>query len=58
MVNFFGFWVMELPLAWWLAVGMHLHAEGSYLSVVISESAIAAAGMVLFRRGRWKRQQV
>ena len=24
IVNFFGFWVLELPLAWWLSVDMHL----------------------------------
>ena len=58
VVNFFGFWVLELPLAWWLAVGLHLHAEGVFLSIVISECAIASAGMLLFRQGRWKRQQV
>jgi Na+-driven multidrug efflux pump len=58
IVNFFGFWVLELPLAWWLAVGLHLHAEGAFLSIVISECAIAAVGVVLFRHGRWKRQQI
>ncbi len=54
VVNFFGFWVLELPLAWWLAVGLRLHAEGTFLSIVISECAIAGASIVLFRRGRWQ----
>jgi putative MATE family efflux protein len=58
VVNFFGFWVLELPLAWWLAVTMHWQAEGAFLSIVIAECSIAAAGMVLFRRGRWARQQI
>ena len=58
IVNFFGFWVLELPLAWWLAVNMHWRAEGAFLSIVIAECSIAAAGMVLFRRGRWSRQQI
>jgi len=58
IVNFFGFWVLELPLAWWLAVNMHWRAEGAFLSIVIAECSIAAAGMVLFRRGRWARQQI
>ena len=58
IVNFFGFWVLELPLAWWLAVTMHWRAEGAFLSIVIAECSIAAAGMVLFRRGRWARQQI
>ncbi len=58
IVNFFGFWVLELPLAWWLAVNMHWRAEGAFLSIVIAECSIAAAGIVLFRRGRWARQQI
>ncbi len=58
IVNFFGFWVLELPLAWALAVTMHLAAEGAFLAIVISECAIAAAGMILFRRGRWKRMTI
>jgi putative MATE family efflux protein len=58
IVNFFGFWVLELPLAWWLAVPMGLHGEGVFLSFVIAEVCVAAAGMVLFRRGRWARQKI
>ena len=58
IVNFFGFWVLELPLAWALAVNLHLRAEGAFLSIVVAECAMAAVGVVLFRRGRWKRQKI
>ena len=58
IVNFFGFWVLELPLAWVLAVPMHLKSQGAFLSIVIAECAMAAAGMVLFRRGRWAQKQI
>src|ERR1700723_2348196 len=58
IVNFFGFWVPEIPLAWWLATSMHLGAEGAFLSVVIAECSIAAASLILFKQGRWKRQRI
>jgi putative MATE family efflux protein len=58
IVNFFGFWVLELPLGYWLAVKAGLHAEGAFLSIVIAECSIAAASMVLFHRGKWKRQRI
>ena len=58
IVNFFGFWVLELPLAWWLAVPMHLRAEGAFLAIVIAECSIAGASMLLFRRGGWARKQI
>ena len=58
VVNFFGFWLLELPLAYALAVPLHLRSNGAYYAIVIAEGAIAAAGVLLFRRGRWKRQQI
>jgi len=58
IVNFFGFWVLEIPLAWCLAVPLHFGAEGAFLAFVIAQFAIAGTSMVLFRRGRWKRIQI
>ena len=58
IVNFFGFWLLELPLAYALAVPLHFQANGAYFAIVIAEAAIAAAGVLLFRGGRWKRQQI
>ena len=56
IVNFFGFWVLEMPLAWMLADNLRMHAEGAFLAIVIAECSMAAAGIVLFRQGRWKKQ--
>jgi len=58
IVNLFGFWVLEIPLAYTLAIPLHMRSKGAFLSIVIAEAAIAAAGIVLFKRGRWKRQQI
>jgi putative MATE family efflux protein len=58
VVNFFGFWVLELPLAWVLAEMTGLRAEGAFVAIVIAECAMAAAGVVLFRQGKWKRKQI
>ncbi len=58
VVNFFGFWLFEIPLAYWLAIPRGLHSNGVYWSIVIAEGAIAVASVVLFRRGRWKTRQI
>jgi Na+-driven multidrug efflux pump len=58
IVNFFGFWVLELPLAWLLAVNLRMQAEGAFLAIVIAECSMAVAGIILFRQGRWKKQQI
>jgi putative MATE family efflux protein len=58
IVNFFGFWLVEIPLAYLLAITLHMHSNGVFWSIVIAECAIAAAGIILFKRGRWKVQQI
>ena len=58
IVNFFGFWLLEIPLAYFLAIPRHVGANGVYISIVVAEAAIAIAGVFLFRRGRWKGQQI
>ena len=57
-VHFFGFWLLEIPLAYFLAIPRHVGANGVYISIVVAEAAIAIAGVFLFRRGRWKGQQI
>lgn len=58
IVNLFGFWVLEIPLAYWLAIPAHLRSNGVYISIVVAEAAIAAASAVLFKRGRWRTQKI
>jgi len=58
IVNFFGFWLLEIPLAYWLAIPMGLRSNGAYVAIVIAEGAIAATSAALFKRGRWKTQQI
>jgi putative MATE family efflux protein len=57
-VNLFGFWFLEIPLAYWLAIPMNLRSKGVFFSIVIAEGSIALAGILLFRRGRWKQQKI
>jgi putative MATE family efflux protein len=58
IVNFFGFWLLEIPLAYGLAIPVRLQSSGVYWAIVIAEGAIAVASAVLFRRGRWKKQKI
>jgi Na+-driven multidrug efflux pump len=58
IVNFFGFWLLEIPLAYFLAIPAHMRANGVYVSIVVAEGFIAGVSILLFRRGKWKRQQI
>ena len=57
-VNLFGFWILEIPLAWWLAMHTFMHVNGVFVSVVVAQSAIVLIGLVLFRRGSWAKQRI
>ncbi len=57
-INFFGFWVLEIPLAWLLAVHTHLQWKGVLVAFVCAECAVALVSLVLFRRGKWKVQRI
>ena len=58
IVHLFGFWFLEIPLAYCLAIPVGLRSNGVFISIVVAEAAIAVAGILLFRQGRWKRQQI
>jgi putative MATE family efflux protein len=58
LVNFVGFWLLEIPLAYFLAIPIGMHSSGVFLAIVIAEAFIATVSMILFKRGRWKRQQI
>src|ERR1700691_5376650 len=58
IVNFFGFWMLEIPLAYWLAIHQGMRSNGVYWSIVIAEGSIAVASIILFKRGRWKQRMI
>jgi putative MATE family efflux protein len=58
IINFFCFWILEIPLAYFLAITLNIGEEGVYYSIVISESVMALAATFLFKRGKWKLKRV
>ncbi len=58
VINFFGFWIFEVPLAWYLAHRTGLGVRGVFASIPIAQAAISVAGAVLFLRGDWKRKVI
>jgi putative MATE family efflux protein len=57
-LNFFCFWLGQIPLAWLLARAAHLGALGVVIAVPVSFSILALWSGVLFRTGKWKQQKV
>jgi putative MATE family efflux protein len=58
LMNFFCFWLWEIPLAWFLARPLGLGPLGVVIAVAAAFSTLAVVAVILFRRGRWKEKQV
>jgi putative MATE family efflux protein len=54
ILNFFGFWMFQIPLAYTLAIVFEFGPTGTYLAIVIAESLIAVVAILIFRKGKWK----
>jgi len=57
-LNFFCFWVFEIPLAWWLAGPAGFGPSGVFWAIMASFSLLAGASAAVFRRGAWKARVV
>jgi len=57
-INLFGFWILEIPLAWWLAMHSFMHVNGVFVAVVVAQAVVVLIGLVLFRQGRWAKQRI
>lgn len=58
VINFFCFWLLQIPLGWILALPAGMGPDGVFVAVVVAEGLMAAIAAWIFRRGRWKLRTV
>jgi putative MATE family efflux protein len=58
LLNLACFWLFKIPLAYALAVPGEFGPRGVFSAVTVAYSVQTVAGIVLFRRGRWKKERV
>ncbi|MBC6993061.1 MATE family efflux transporter [Neolewinella lacunae] len=54
LINFICFWILEIPLGYFLALNLGLEVQGVVSAVVIAEGILAVLALWLFWRGSWK----
>jgi len=57
-INFFAFWMLELPLAYLLAKPLGFGYRGPVIAVVVAESVMTIIAIIIFRRGKWKTREL
>jgi putative MATE family efflux protein len=57
-INLGCYWLFQLPMAWYLANVAGFGPRGVYIAICVAETVLAIVGVVLFRRGAWKKAVV
>ena len=58
ILNFFVFWVMQIPMAYWLATSVGMGPNGVFTAIVLAESFLSILAVMVFRRGKWRTMEV
>ncbi len=58
LINFFCFWMLEIPLAYFMALKWNVGETGVYWAIIIAESAMTLIAAFAFTRGKWKLRKV
>jgi len=58
LINIICFWLIEIPLALFLAKMVFHNENGVFIAIVISESLMTITAIYLFRKGKWKTNKV
>ena len=57
-INFFGFWIFQIPLAYVLAKTFNMGPTGAFIAIPVAETAIALIAWYYFKKGKWKEVKI
>jgi putative MATE family efflux protein len=57
-INLVFFWLIQIPLSWWLAIHQGWDESGVFWGVFVSETGVGLFTLWLFTRGGWKNVKV
>ncbi|MES2773269.1 MAG: MATE family efflux transporter [Bacteroidota bacterium] len=55
IINFAGFWLFQVPLAYLLAKSFNMGPTGAFIAIPAAETAIAITAFIVFKKGKWKK---
>ncbi|HEY6251143.1 MAG TPA: MATE family efflux transporter [Candidatus Angelobacter sp.] len=58
MINLVCFWIIQLPLAYWLSRRLQFGVNGVFWAMFAMEILLSLTSIYVFRLGRWKRKAV
>lgn len=58
IINFICFWLIQVPLAYFLAKGLGMSSLGVFIAIPAAETLIALVAWYYFAKGKWKTVKV
>ncbi|MBC9797515.1 MATE family efflux transporter [Sinomicrobium weinanense] len=58
VINFFCFWLFQLPFAYLAALVLNWGPVGVYVGITLAETLIAVMALIWFKKGKWKTVKV
>ncbi|MCP5119188.1 MAG: MATE family efflux transporter [bacterium] len=58
IINLFCYWMWQIPIAYSMAKLAGLGPVGVYSAIAVAEGTLAVVGVLVFRRGKWKKQKI
>ncbi|MEM6343100.1 MAG: MATE family efflux transporter [Bacteroidota bacterium] len=58
IINFLAFWIVQIPLAYFLATSLKMEQTGVYVAILIAEVVFTTICILWFRQGKWKKTMI
>ena len=58
LLNFIAFWIIQIPLAYYLSHHTPLKSTGIFVAIAVSSSILALMAIKVFKMGRWKKVDI
>jgi Na+-driven multidrug efflux pump len=55
IINFLCYWVLQIPLAYWLSTNTILEVSGVFIALLIAEVTLTIMAYAVFKKGHWQK---
>jgi putative MATE family efflux protein len=58
LINLLAFWVVQIPVAYILAIHFQMGPRGAFWAVPTADLVFTTTALIMFKRGSWKKQKI
>jgi len=58
IISFISFWIIQIPLSYFLAYQVLNSENGVYFSIIISDLILTIIAIIFFKKGKWKLHKI